>query len=151
MHKRVTVKSLLTAAVAGASLLLIAAPAFALPSVPASVGATADPANAGCIILSSGSILNICNKQVGFYIPLDILSPGGKVAFVATNNPGTGTFSCSLSAMSQNGAVTTGPAVFPNGGNQISSVTVTVPSGGSMVLFCDIDLGGKIYNVNYTQ
>jgi len=136
---------------ASAGLLLAAVPAFAL-SIP---GYSGKPwpngaASASCMVESFGAVKNNCGQQVQWEIPVAV-NPGLHSVSIYTLNPGGGTFQCFLYTPDGNGNQhTTPPSCFPNVNDDICNLNnVTVVSGGSMYVFCNINPGGEVFNVTY--
>jgi len=146
MHKTITMKSKFAAAVAGASLLLIAGSAFAV-TVPGFAGKPELGSDAACLNVNGAAMLNQCGRQIIYKIPL-VVNAGSKTVTVRTNNPGGGTFSCQLIVSSP--FATTTP-VFPNVGIQTFSLGINVPSNANLQIFCQVNPGGQVIDVNYNQ
>jgi len=137
----------LSSLLAGTSLLLAGAQAFAL-SVTGFSGKS--PSNGTCFTESSGAAVNSCGSVQYWTIPMAV-NQGAHTVTISAYNPSTGPFQCILYAASQTGSVTTGTSAFPGAGTSVSSMSVTVPASGSMWVFCQVDPGGIIYDVNYNQ
>jgi hypothetical protein len=148
MRTKLTSKSI-TAAAGAAAMLFVAAPAFAL-SVTGYSGKPQFPSNSSCMVESSAAVFNNCGAQVNWEIPMSV-NPGFHTVTLSTFNPGGGTFQCTLFGVSQTGGLTAGGTVFPNGGNFVANLSVTVPSNGSMMVFCNVNPNGKIFNVLYSE
>jgi hypothetical protein len=149
MRNKLTSKSIVSAG-AAAAMLFVAAPAFAL-SVTGYSGKPQFPANTtGCMVEASGAVFNNCGVQVNWEIPMAV-NPGFHTVTLSTNNPGGGTFQCQLFGVSQTGVFNPGTTVFPNGGNFVANLSVTVPTNGSMLVFCNVNPNGKIFNVLYSE
>jgi hypothetical protein len=148
MRNKLTSKSIISA-VAAACLLFVAAPAFAL-SVTGYSGKPQFPSNSSCMVEASAAVLNSCGAQVNWEIPMSV-NPGFHTVTLSTFNPGGGTFQCQLFGVSQTGVFNPGGTVFPNGGNFVANLSVTVPSNGSMIVFCNVNPGGKIFNILYSE
>jgi hypothetical protein len=146
MRNKGSVKSILAAVIAGSTLLLGAGSAFAF-SFPGYSGKPIVASQAGCLTENNGSVINTCGAQAGYEIPL-VTGTGSQTFSLATNNPGGGTFQCTLYSVSNTGVVTTGTTVFPNTGNRTNSLNVVVSAASSVFVFCNINAGGKIYNIS---
>jgi hypothetical protein len=147
MRTKLTSKSIIVAA-AAAGLLFVAGPALAL-SVTGYSG-KAVPSTNNCMIEAFGAVLNNCGAQVNYEIPMAV-NPGFHTITLSTFNPGGGTFQCTLFGVTQTGFATPGGTVFPNGGNFLANLSVTVPSNGSMLVLCNVNPGGKIFNILYNE
>lgn len=79
------------------------------------------------------------------------MNEGPHTVTVATNNPGGGTFSCKAVASDQFGVTTDGTTVFPDVGNRVSTLSVTVPPNGSLLVVCEVNPNGTVWSVNCNQ
>jgi hypothetical protein len=163
MRTSLKVRSLIPVVIAGASLLLGAAPAFAV-SVPGYAGTPAHGSPSSCFELGTGGMVtNYCSGEEYFEIPMAVNS-GAHTVTVATYNNGGGTFNCTLYAAQTLGSgesLIAGTSHSPAVGYSTWSVSVTVPWGGgvggnvngdgSMYLYCEMNNGGTIHNVNYSE
>ena len=151
-------KSVSFIVVAGASLLLLGAPAFAT-SVPGysgkSVGQVSGAKNAAvtCLTEVNGGVTNSCGNQQLYEIPLPVNSGGSHTVDVSVYNY-SGTFNCGLYAADKFGTLVTGTNYTPASSYVYFPLSVTVPSGsdyiGTMYLYCQFGPGSVIWNVNYT-
>jgi len=163
MRMSFRLQSFIPAVIAGASLLCAAAPAFAV-AVPGYAGTPAHGSPSSCFEFGTGGMVtNYCSGEEYFEIPMAV-NPGAHTVTVATYNNGGGTFNCTLYAARTTNAgeiLTAGTSHAPAVGYSTWSVSVTVASGGggygivngdgSMYLYCEMNNGGTIHNVNYSE
>ncbi len=162
MRTQSTCKTNLFVAMAVAGLgLLSSAPALAA-SVPAYAAGKITPhgsANEGCLVEDNGGVNNTCGSQTNYQISLPV-NPGPHSINVSVFNPGGGTFWCQLVATTfdgqycppTTGCTITGQTFVNTVGRtyQMSVGSVTVPDQGSLFLNCNINPGGRVFNVNYS-
>jgi hypothetical protein len=151
--------NVVVAIAAAGVFMLSAAPVFAT-SVPAYAAGKITPqgsANEGCMVELNGGIKNTCGNQTNYQISLPV-AEGAHSVNVSVYNPGGGTFWCQLVATTFDGqycpptGCTISPQTFVNTVGhiyQMSVASVTVPSQGSLFLNCNVNPGGRIYNVVY--
>lgn len=148
MRNIVSIKSVAGLISLGA-VLLVANPVFAL-GVGGWEGKSAGSGTASCFQFNQGGVQNTCG-QTNFILPLRSNS-GLKTVALATNNPGGGTFQCTLFAQTQFGpALVTGTSVFPGVGNVVSTLQVTVPNNGIMYILCNMNTNSTIWSANYNE
>lgn len=147
MIKKVLLRTIVTAAAMGASLLATS-PASAI-GVPGLAGTSNYPSCASTFLVT-GQFVNYCSFSVEYYLALPANS-GSKSVSVTTNNSGTGTFSCSLNSLHQSGQTFSGTSVFPSGGYQTNTLTITNPANGAMFVSCTIPPNGSFVSANYNQ
>jgi hypothetical protein len=151
MRTKGIVKSMGVIAAGVSVLLLCGAPCFAA-SVPAYAGNGA-PQESTCLqFYAGGGVINSCGSQQLYEVPLAATPGVSHTVTVATNNPGGGTFSCTLYAASRTGkTLVTGTNFRPNLGYNVFSLSVAVPANGTMYLYCNINPGGIVHTVNYDE
>jgi hypothetical protein len=157
-------KTIRSAVIAGASLLLVAAPAFAttVPGysgkstvTPGTIGVTKNAA-VTCLNEVNGGVLNNCGQAWNYEIPLPVNSAGLHQVDVSVLYNGTGTLACTLYTAGQFGSLTPGTTfTVPSQDAYVYfPLSVTVQSGsdwiGSMFLYCQLPANSTIWNVNYT-
>ncbi len=151
MRTHFTSKPFITALLSAVGLLSATAPAFAL-TVPGYAGRVAAGGDQNCALESNGAVYSNCIGETYWEIPLAVNPATGlHTVFVSTNNPGGGFFCCTLYAATFKGVLTKGDESCPAVGDVLSPLSVNVPANGSMYLYCGLNTGGKIYNVNYSQ
>ena len=135
MRTSLRLRSLTRVSITVASLLVGAAPAFAV-SVPGYAGTPAHGSPSSCFHLGSGGMVtNNCSGEEYFEIPMAVNS-GAHTVTVATYNNGGGTFNCTLYAAHTTTAgeyLTAGTSHAPAVGYSTWSVSVTVPWGGELM------------------
>jgi hypothetical protein len=140
----------------GTSMLAIALGQHAeARSVPAAAGGPFFVSEQSCWVRGSETMQNTCTGQRSFHIPLVVDSIGTKntvvTAYGATpvNNVGCQAIGISRDALS---AWTSGSyrylPIF--GSAQDISLSVYVPSGGSLYVDCLASQNGRIHKVDYT-
>ena len=151
MRTHFTFKPFITALLIAVGLLSATAPAFAL-SVPGYAGRVAAGGDQNCALESNGAVYSNCIGETYWEIPLAINPASGlHTVVVSTNNPGGGFFCCTLYAATFKGQLITGDEWCPDVNDSVFHLSVNVPANGSMYLYCGLNLGGKVYNVNYSQ
>jgi hypothetical protein len=146
-------KLTMSAVIAGAGLLMAAAPASAL-SVAAYSG-SASPA-VTCLQETDGGVRNNCGGQINYDLPLTTnAAPGTQTIGLSTYNPGGGTFTCYLVVYGSTVAPVFGTPVSPPTGFSDFNLSVTIPTGlgtpAFMVVYCNVNAGGVIYDAIYSE
>lgn len=83
------------------------------------------------------------------------VNPGTHTVTVSYYNPVSGTFPCMLGVWDPAwGGYTNPEFAFPlssNSGNATTSLTVTVPTGGQLGVWCNVPMGGTVWGINYDE
>ncbi len=148
MKTHLTFKPFVSALLIAVGLFSGTAPAFAL-QVPGYAGRVVG-GDQSCALEKNGAVYSNCIGELYWEIPLAV-NPGQHTVTVETNNPGGGTFCCTLYASSQTGMLTPGTQWCPAVNDSSFQLSVNVPPNGSMYVYCGLNTNGKVYNVNYSQ
>lgn len=132
------------------TLLAASVPAFAL-SVPGYSGQS----DVGYLSPyawreKNGGAVNVSGSAQALYLPLTV-NGGSHTVTIAGSNPGGESFYCAAIASDQFGTLTYGTVGYLNGTNAVTSSSVTVPTNGSMYVYCVVSPNGTVWSVNYNQ
>jgi hypothetical protein len=136
--------------IAGAGLLLLATPAFALSLLPLSAGKSYPTSHSTCFVNFMGNfaVENSCSTQQYWFIPLAV-NQGSHTATLGVYSGGV--LSCTLTSVYQTGSPYQSTHWTPPSGYQTGSLSVSSPSSGSVYLLCTMNPGDMIITVNYNE
>lgn len=106
---------------------------------------------AACLDEDDGSVVNNCKSTitVNLTFETDVDTAGSHTLSVTGAPGGTESFSCTLHAFS-GGQLSSSSAPATVDPGKTASLTVSVPSGGSMSLYCsDVPVGSGVANLDW--
>lgn len=145
---------------AGATLVMGFTPVLAQArTISGMAGKAQYPADAACFSELGGGIYNTCTTQKKFMIPLDVDNMGNHTITVkawgysAANGVACQAWGVDSTTGAATGVPTTGKVSLPAYGSvnyqTITLPNVYVPSGGFMVVYCDVNPSGRVFSFNY--
>jgi hypothetical protein len=162
MRTKPKAQSIIFTVIGSATMLLLAAPAFAT-SIPGYSGKSVGPYPQGknaaesCLNEVNGGVANNCNSQQLYEIPVPATSGNQATVWLSAYNY-SGTFQCTLYAAGEfGGPLVPGTTINPPAGYSNLPMYVTPPtwSGpggtgiGAMYVYCQFGPGSAIWNVQY--
>ena len=142
------IKHTIHSIIAGAGLLLLAAPAFALSLLPFSAGKSYPTPNSTCFVENQFGVQNNCSTQQFWFIPLAV-NQGSHTATLGVYSGGG--LTCTLFSVYQSGTTYQTAQWTAPSGYQTGSLSVSSPASGSVYIACSMNPGEMITTVNYNE
>jgi hypothetical protein len=115
----------------------------------------AAPADVACMQESWGSVINTCSTTRGAFFPTPVDNSGSKtVKLTARSDDSSKNVCCHALGIDASATFVWGSAwaCLPAFGSAqtLTMTGASVPSGGTMYVYCDVGAGAKVASVNYS-